>query len=137
NPYGYKALGDLFVFVFFGVVGVSGSYYLQTKTLNISILLNAAGIGFLSAAVLNMNNLRDRLADMKNGKITLAVKLGETKTKLYQTILIFGALICFGIFTSIHFQSIWQFAPFIFFGFLFLNVFKVWKNTNPALLDAE
>ena len=79
NPYGYQGLGDLFVFIFFGLVGVCGTYYLHTHQLPWDILLPAASVGLLSVAVLNLNNLRDRESDAASGKRTLVVKLGSEK----------------------------------------------------------
>ena len=76
NPYGYAGLGDIFVFLFFGWLGVLGSYFLHTHTLNWELLLPASSIGFFTTAVLNINNMRDHLADAKSGKNTLVVSLG-------------------------------------------------------------
>ena len=67
NPYGYAGLGDIFVFLFFGWLGVLGSYFLHTHTLNWELLLPASSIGFFTTAVLNVNNMRDHLADEKSG----------------------------------------------------------------------
>lgn len=76
-PYGYYALGELSVLVFFGLVGVGGTFYLQVHKLPSEVLLPAFGCGLLCAAVLNTNNMRDRLSDRAAGKTTIAVLLGE------------------------------------------------------------
>ena len=79
DAYGYRGLGDVFVFIFFGLVSVIGCYVLFAKQIDHVVLLPAIVIGLLSTAVLNLNNMHDRLSDEKSNKITLAVKLGENK----------------------------------------------------------
>ena len=88
NPYGYKGLGDLFVFIFFGLVGVIGTYYLLTNSFNPITLLGALFTGCLSMAVLNMNNMRDHDSDKNAGKNTLVVKYGIKWATYYQIALI-------------------------------------------------
>ena len=84
KPIAYGPLGEVFVFVFFGLVAVGGSYYLQTLTLTPVALLVAALVGIHAAAVITVNNYRDRDGDARNGKNTLAVLLGRPATrKLY------------------------------------------------------
>ncbi len=75
KPYGYYALGDFSVFLFFGLFAVCGSYYLQTLTINLNLFLASAGLGFLCSAVLNINNMRDIKTDLLANKITIANKL--------------------------------------------------------------
>ncbi|MEC5395117.1 1,4-dihydroxy-2-naphthoate octaprenyltransferase [Bergeyella sp. RCAD1439] len=88
KPYGYLGLGDLMVFLFFGLVSVGGSYFLFTKTLDWDLLLPSAAIGLLSTAVLNLNNMRDIRSDAESGKKTLALRLGYGKAMVYQMILL-------------------------------------------------
>ena len=83
KAYGYSGLGDVFVFIFFGIVGVTGSYYLQTQHFNISIILPSIAIGCLSTAVLNLNNMRDISNDAKMNKNTIVVKIGLNAAKRY------------------------------------------------------
>jgi len=91
KPYGYMGLGDLSVFLFFGWVGTFGTYYLQTEILNYYILIPASGCGFLSVAVLNLNNLRDIENDRKTGKNSIPVRIGKTFGFYYQkTIMLLG-----------------------------------------------
>lgn len=91
RPYGYMGLGDLSVFLFFGWVGTFGTYYLQTEILNYYILIPASGCGFLSVAVLNLNNLRDIENDRKTGKNSIPVRIGKTFGFYYQkTIMLLG-----------------------------------------------
>ena len=88
KPYGYMGLGDIMVFLFFGLVSVGGSYFLFTKTWSWDILLPAAAVGLMSAAVLNLNNMRDIESDELSGKKTLALRLGFKNAMLYQMVLL-------------------------------------------------
>jgi len=93
KAYGYNGFGDLFVFIFFGLVSVLGSYTLYTKTFNPQIIFPAITIGLLSTAVLNLNNMRDQVNDKSSNKITLVVKLGKSKAKVYHFFLVLLAII--------------------------------------------
>jgi 1,4-dihydroxy-2-naphthoate octaprenyltransferase len=95
RPYGYMGLGDVSVFLFFGLIGTLGTYYLQTFSLNYAILLPASGCGFLSVAVLNLNNLRDIENDIKAGKNSIPVRIGKTFGFYYQKFLYIAAITCF------------------------------------------
>jgi 1,4-dihydroxy-2-naphthoate polyprenyltransferase len=81
RPYGYRGLGEVFVFVFFGLVAVGGTVYVQTGRLDLSTLLTGAGIGALACAILVANNLRDIGGDLAVGKRTLATRLGDRRTR--------------------------------------------------------
>lgn len=83
NPYGYLGFGEISVFIFFGLVATIGSYYVQTQEINWQIVLLSIPIGSLSCAILVINNLRDRPLDEIAGKQTLAVKLGDRKTRFF------------------------------------------------------
>lgn len=91
NPYGYRALGELSVFIFFGLVAVIGTYYVQTKTISLLSLIAALPVGAHACAILVLNNLRDRAKDVNFGKRTLAVVLGEWRTRFFYTFLILTA----------------------------------------------
>ncbi|EGT81833.1 1,4-dihydroxy-2-naphthoate polyprenyltransferase [Haemophilus quentini] len=95
KPYGYMGLGDISVLVFFGLLGVGGTYYLQTHSIDSHIILPAIGSGLLASAVLNINNLRDIEQDAKAGKNTLAVRLGAYKGRVYYCILLSVAALCY------------------------------------------
>lgn len=137
NPYGYSGLGDVFVFLFFGWLSVLGTYFLQTHSFEISLLLPASAIGLLSAGVLNMNNMRDHINDKANNKHTLVVKIGFNKSKIYHSFLIFGAIFCLLTFNLIK-ESTWSSYVFIIITpLLILNVKKVLQTQNPLELDAE
>jgi len=87
-PFGYRGLGDLFVFVFFGLTAVCGTYYVQAGTLSPVIFVAAAPVGFLITAILVVNNLRDIETDAKAGKRTLAVLIGHKSTQRQYLILL-------------------------------------------------
>jgi 1,4-dihydroxy-2-naphthoate octaprenyltransferase len=136
KAYGYNGLGDVFVFIFFGFVSVLGSLSLYTKTLDWNYVYPAATIGLLSTAVLNLNNMRDRINDAKSNKNTLVVKMGPNIAKLYHAFLIIIALICWVVFISAWKQEIFFFSllPFIF---LFLHLRKVMHTKDEKEYDPE
>ena len=137
SAYGYRALGDVFVFIFFGIVGVMGCYFLFTQSLGDDIFLLAITIGLLSTAVLNLNNMRDREADANVNKNTLAVLLGESKSKLYHAALILVAFGCAFLYLYLNSNGWKDYLPLIAFIPLFLNVKQVFKERSPVLLDPE
>lgn len=135
NPYGYRGLGDLSVMLFFGVLGVVGAFYVQSATLSWSVLLPAIGIGCFSAGVLNVNNTRDRSADMDAGKITIAVKLGAENSRRYQVFLMGIGISCFTLYASF-FLDQWQNWIFLISLPLFaLNAYKVYTIREDVRLD--
>jgi 1,4-dihydroxy-2-naphthoate octaprenyltransferase len=137
KAYGYRAMGDVFVFIFFGIVGVMGCYFLFTESLGDYVILPAITIGLLSTAVLNLNNMRDREADAMVNKNTLAVVLGRKNVKTYHALLIIAAFIsAFAYFFLNEFSAV-QYLPLLAFIPLFLNILKVYKNNSPVLLDPE
>ncbi|REH52326.1 1,4-dihydroxy-2-naphthoate prenyltransferase [Tenacibaculum gallaicum] len=137
SAYGYSGFGDVFVFVFFGLLAVAGTYFLYTKQLNFIVFLPAITVGLLSTAVLNLNNMRDRENDAKSGKNTLVVKMGAESAKLYHYFLIVVSFIFALLYTVIKFQSPYQFLFVIAYIPLVKHLFFVYKNKEEALLDAE
>ncbi|MAN60219.1 MAG: 1,4-dihydroxy-2-naphthoate octaprenyltransferase [Flavobacteriaceae bacterium] len=137
KAYGYRALGDVFVFLFFGLLGVMGCYFLYAQHLGDFIVLPALTIGLLSAAVLNLNNMRDRIPDARVNKNTLAVLLGEKTSKLYHTLLVLLAFAAAMIYTFLMGNGWMRFLPLLAFLPLFHNIKVVFRNTSPALLDPE
>ncbi len=139
KPYGYLGLGDLMVFIFFGLVSVCGSYFLFTKEFHWDILLPASAVGLMSAAVLNLNNMRDLESDRLSGKKTLALRLGFTYAMVYQIVLLQLPLILILIFLGL--QGFFQqgnYYPFIVMILLFPLVSmrrKLLQIKEPALLD--
>ena len=114
NPYGYAGLGDVFVFLFFGWLGVIGSYFLHTHSIDIKIVLPASAIGFFTTAVLNINNMRDHEADAKSGKNTLVVRIGISWAKRYHFMLNFIGVLFIVLYTVPAINAIW----FFLFGFV-------------------
>ena len=137
NAYGYSGLGDVFVFLFFGLLSVLGSNYLFTHELKWDLLLPASSIGLFSMAVLNLNNMRDIENDKKNKKNTLVVSLGSLKAKIYHYILISLGMVLTLLYSGINYHSINQFTYCIAFIPLWLNLVTVYKNKEPKLLDKE
>ncbi|MFT5078993.1 MAG: 1,4-dihydroxy-2-naphthoate octaprenyltransferase [Planctomycetota bacterium] len=137
NAYGYRAMGDVFVFIFFGLVGVVGCYFLFTTEITSLIFLPAMTIGLLSTAVLNLNNMRDRIPDRAVNKNTLAVVLGGKKVKYYHYALLIGAAITAVLYSYLAYDLSIAFLPIIALFPMIFNAIKVYKNKIPALLDPE
>ena len=136
NPYGYSGLGDLFVFIFFGWVSVIGSYFLQINSIDLSIILFATTFGLLSVAVLNLNNMRDIENDFNSSKITLAVRLGGYKAKIYHYFLISIAIILFFIGIGEQPLLIKTIYTLVFVP-LFLHLYRVFNVKEPKQFDPE
>ena len=102
NPYGYLGLGELFVFIFFGVVATVGTFYVQTETITAHALLASIPMGTFACALLAINNIRDRALDAPAGKKTLAVRLGDRRARYF-----FAALIALGYLAAIAIASPW------------------------------
>lgn len=137
SAYGYSGFGDVFVFVFFGLLSVVGSYFLFTKHINLAIFLPAFSIGLLSTAVLNLNNMRDRVNDAKVGKYTFVVKIGAELAKYYQYVLIISAFLFAFLYNAIQYQQPVQFLFVIAFIPLIKHIIFVVKNKNEADFDGE
>ncbi len=137
SAYGYKGLGDIFVFVFFGLVAVLGSMFLYTKTIFLTALLPASTCGLLSTGVLNLNNLRDYEADSKAGKNTLVVRMGFEYGKKYHYFLLVSAFLCLLAFMLLSNTDGYQYAALIAFIPIFLHMAKVKRTSNVAELDPE
>lgn len=139
KPYGYLGLGDVFVFVFFGLVSVCGSYFLFTKTFHWDMLLPATAIGMMSAAVLNLNNMRDIESDALSGKKTLALRMGYRYAMVYEIVLLQLPLILMLVFmmmNGLHTQG--NYYAFIFFILVFPMTAlrrKIMHNKEPKELD--
>ena len=139
KPYGYMGLGDIFVFIFFGLVSVCGSYFLFTKSFDYDILIPASAIGMLSMAVLNLNNMRDIESDALSGKKTLALRLGFKKAMIYEIVLLQLPILLMLAFLMYNgFQEKGLYYPFIvmvlIFPFMKLRR-TIMKIQEPKLLD--
>lgn len=137
NPYGYVGLGDVFVFIYFGIVGVAGTYYLHTTVFDPWILLPASAIGLLSSGVLNLNNMRDIENDTRAGKKTLVVFIGSKAAKYYHLALITLSMAFSVIYTIARFDSAFQLLFILTCPLFAINVIVVMKNTNPLELNHE
>jgi 1,4-dihydroxy-2-naphthoate polyprenyltransferase len=135
SAYGYRGLGDLFVFIFFGLLGVLGTYYLNAKELHTNVWLMAASVGFLSTGVLNLNNMRDIENDKASGKMTVAVNLGKSRARLYHILLITIGLIAGIAFTLLNYQSPRQFVFLIVFPLFIKDLIAISKTEIPRQLD--
>lgn len=133
NPYGYRGLGDVFVFIFFGLVSVLGGYYVAARELPpILMLLPAAAIGLFSVGVLNVNNIRDMKTDAVN-RVTVAIKLGMKGARIYQTI-----LVTLGWALILVFCAVYDFAPGHYIFIITLPLYikhlqGVWTRSERAL----
>ncbi len=137
KPYGYAGLGDFAVFLFFGIVGVMGTYFLHTHTVTIPEFLPAMAIGFFSTGVLNLNNLRDRDNDAAYGKHTIVVKLGIQKGKTYHAMLLISGMLAALAYSVISGASSWQWIYLFSFPLIVRSIVVVLKNHNPSALDPE
>ncbi len=138
SAYGYKGMGDLFVFLFFGLVSVMGSYFLYTKHFDHLLWLPAISVGLLSSGVLNLNNMRDRESDQKAGKNTLVVSMGGENAKKYHYFLLVTAMLLMVVYTACsnaemsHWIYIVTFAPIIK-HLRFVQENTVLKDFDPEL----
>lgn len=137
SAYGYRGFGDVFVFVFFGLVSTLGVNFLYSKQLDLVLILPATAIGFLSVAVLNLNNMRDEASDRKSGKNTLVVKMGAANAKIYHYFLIVAAMVLilvFALLSDFHFD---QYLFLVAYIPLTKHLLNVYKNQDPRALDPE
>ncbi len=135
NPYGYAGLGDLFVLVFFGLVGVLGTYFLQALSLQWTLLLPAASAGLMAVAVLNVNNIRDIASDAQAGKRTIPVRLGPMKARIYHWLLLSAAFVLAGLYGVVTFHSVWQFLFVLALPLILWQGTAVTRTTDPLKLN--
>lgn len=137
SAYGYRGYGDIFVFVFFGLVSTFGVYFMFSKEIDWLLLLPATAIGFLSVGVLNLNNMRDEASDRKVGKNTIVVKIGGQKAKKYHYFLVITAMLLvllFAFLNDFHFD---QYFFVVAYFPLTSHLITVYKNKEPRALDPE
>ncbi|MGL4668056.1 MAG: 1,4-dihydroxy-2-naphthoate octaprenyltransferase [Saezia sp.] len=132
NPYGYRGLGDLFTFIFFGPVGVVGAYFLQTHQIDFTAWLPSIGFGVLTIMVINVNNMRDAHNDKLVGKVTIPVILGEQGAKCYHATLTLTAFLCFLSFAFIYLQHGYQYLYMLIFLPLFKCAADIYKIETGA-----
>ena len=129
NPYGYRGLGEISVFLFFGIVATVGTYFVQTEEINFEILIISIPMGSLACAILAINNLRDRAQDEVVGKRTMAVRLGDKGSRILYISLLIAA----------HLFALLTFKPFTLLTLLALPISvplakSVWAGTTGAAL---
>ena len=134
KPYGYMGLGDISVLVFFGLLGVGGTYYLQIHSIASHIILPAIGSGLLASAVLNINNLRDIEQDAKASKNTLAVRLGAYKGRVYHCILLSVAALCYLAFAVVTAISWTNYLFVLAMPLLAKHAIFVYRSQQPSEL---
>lgn len=135
RPYGYAGLGDVSVFLFFGIVGVCGTYFLQARTLPLAVLLPAAALGCFATAVLNVNNIRDIVSDKLAGKITVPVRLGPQRARRYHLLLLalgVGAAVSY---VALNYHSPWQWLFLLSLPLFFFNGSQVLARQESMQLD--
>lgn len=137
SAYGYRGLGDVFVFIFFGLVGVLGSFFLFTQYINFIQVLPALTIGTLSTMVLHLNNMRDREADARVGKNTLAVVLGAAGAEKYHVVLFLVGLLSWVSYLLLTATHIIDYISLVAFIPLVKHMFTVRSTSIHALLDPE
>ena len=137
NAYGYRGYGDIFVFIFFGLVSTFGIYFMFSKQIDWLLLLPATAIGFLSVGVLNLNNMRDEASDRKVGKNTIVVKMGGKWAKNYHYFLIISAMILVVLFAILNNFNFDQYLFLVAYFPLTKHLITVYKNQEPRLLDPE
>lgn len=137
SAYGYRGLGDIFVFLFFGLAGVLGTLFLHQKSILCIAILPAITVGLFSVGVLNLNNMRDHVNDKAFGKMTIPVKIGIKTAKFYHLSLIllgFISTICYSIYNDsglVNYIYLLSFIP------LALHLKRVSKNNNEKDFDPE
>jgi len=134
-PYGYVGLGDLFVLIFFGWVGVIGSYFVQTVHFAWPLLLPATACGLLAVAVLNVNNIRDLDSDRLAGKRSVPVRLGLERARLYHWFLLIAAVAFTTAYVLIDFSSLWQFLYLLAVPLLIRNGLAIQRTADLPTLN--
>ena len=136
SAYGYKALGDVMVFLFFGWLSVLGTYFLYSKQIDFLMLLPASTIGLLSTGVLNLNNMRDIESDRLSNKQTLAGYFGSKRSKIYHQLLVVFSMVLIGFYSFLTMNSSMYFLIIAFIPFLVhLNIIR--NTINPKDYDPQ
>ncbi len=135
GAYGYMGLGDVFVLLFFGIVGVCGSYYLMAHQFHYSVFLPAFTIGSFASGVLNLNNLRDRESDARAGKNSLVVKIGTENAKKYHTALIILGFTAAIVYVILNFTGSMQFLFIITIPLFRKHLATVSRIEDPKEFD--
>jgi 1,4-dihydroxy-2-naphthoate octaprenyltransferase len=137
TAYGYRGFGDLFVFIFFGLVSTLGVNFLYSKHFDFDLFLPATAIGLLSVGVLNLNNMRDEASDRKSNKNTIVVKIGGEKAKKYHYFLIVSAMVLVLVFAILSKYQLAQYLFLLAYIPLTKHLLRVSQNQEPETLDPE
>lgn len=135
KPYGYVGLGDISVLIFFGLVGVMGSFYLHAGYFRWLFLLPALSCGFFSVAVLNVNNIRDIKTDQLAGKRSIPVRLGRSRAVVYHWLLLIGGVLCSVLFVLLSYDTVYQWIFLLSVPLLIRNGLAVQNKTQAVELD--
>lgn len=135
RPYGYAGLGDVSVFLFFGIVGVCGTYFLQARSLPGTVVLPAVALGCFATAVLNVNNIRDIVSDKLAGKITVPVRLGPTRARRYHLLLLALGVAAATAYVLLNYHSPWQWLFGLSLPLFFFNGSQVVARQESMQLD--
>lgn len=137
SAYGYRGLGDVFVFLFFGLLSVLGSNFLYAKEFDWLLVLPACAVGLLSTGVLNLNNMRDEISDRTSNKNTLVVKIGGKKAKTYHFTIVILAILSLLVFAFLKDFKAEQFLFVLGFIPLFLHLKRIATYQDPKEYDPE
>ena len=137
RPYGYAGLGDFSVLIFFGWIGVMGTYFLHTHRFDWAIILPATCSGLLAVAVLNVNNIRDIESDRLAGKQTIPVRIGPKKARAYHWVLLVTAVLTATLYVLLAYSSPWQFLYFLAVPLLIKNGLAVQRTLSSRDLNSS
>lgn len=140
SAYGYKGFGDVFVFIFFGLVSTLGVSFLYSKHIDLQLILPACAIGLLSVGVLNLNNMRDEVSDRNSNKNTIVVKMGGRKAKIYHYLLIITAMLLMLVFAIIYNGTGFKVSQYVFLVAYFpliSHIKTVYYCPEPRALDPQ
>jgi len=132
-PYGYRGLGEVFVFLFFGLAAVAGTYYVQAMRISWSALIASIPMGLLIVAILVVNNLRDLSTDRASGKMTLAVRLGERGTRQEYLLVVLAAYLIPLLSALSKVNSLWMLLPFLTLSMAVDLILFVFHNEGKPL----
>lgn len=135
KSYGYVGLGDLAVFLFFGLLPVAGVFYLNTGEIKPEIFLPALSIGCFSTGVLNLNNMRDVENDLHSGKVTLAVRLGSKNSRYYHAFLILTGWITALLFIYLQPMGSSAYSILVFLPIFLIDLVRIYKTKEAQKLD--
>jgi 1,4-dihydroxy-2-naphthoate octaprenyltransferase len=135
NPYGYAGFGDVAVFLFFGILPVAGTYFLNTHQINPELFLPAISIGLFSTGVLNLNNMRDIENDRNSGKNTIVVRMGSSRAKIYHSLLILSGMLASVLFIAMNGKSIFHWLFVLAFPLFIRDLVQIDKITESRQFD--